>query len=91
MTMTTLTVHHKVADYPQWRKVFDELDATRRKFGETGFRVYRSAADPLDLTIHTEWPSLEQARAYATSPDLKAGMQNAGVISQPDVAFLEPL
>ena len=89
--MATLSVHHKVADYPKWRAVFEEMDAVRRKFGETSYQVYRSAADPLELTILTEWPSIEQARAYATSPDLKAGMQNAGVISQPDVTFLEAL
>jgi quinol monooxygenase YgiN len=89
--MTTLSVHHKIADYSKWRAVFDEMDPIRRKFGETGYSVFRSAADPLELTIHTEWPSIDQARAYATSPDLKAGMQNAGVISQPDVAFLETL
>jgi heme-degrading monooxygenase HmoA len=89
--MTTLSVHHKIADYPKWRAVFDEMDAVRRKFGETGFQVFRSAADPLEITVHTKWPSLEQARAYATSPDLKAGLQNAGVVSQPDVAFLESL
>ena len=89
--MTTLSVHHKIADYPQWRKVYDEVDVVRRQFGMTGVRVFRSASDPLEITVHTEWPSAEHARAYATSPDLKAGMQNAGVVSQPDVAFLETL
>ena len=89
--MATLSVHHKIADYSQWRKVFDEADVTRRKFGETSFQVYRSAADPLDITVLTQWSSVDQAKAYATSPDLKAGMQNAGVISQPDVSFLEAL
>jgi hypothetical protein len=38
-----------------------------------------------------QWPSAENAKAYATSPELKSAMQNAGVISQPDVAFLEAL
>ena len=89
--MTTLSVHHKIADYPKWRAVFEEMDTIRRKFGETGYKVFRSAADPLEITVLTEWPSADQARAYATSPDLKAGMQNAGVVSQPDVAFLETL
>ena len=89
--MATLSVHHKIADYSKWRAVFDEMDGLRRQFGETGFQVYRSAADPLEITVLTTWGSVEQAKAYATSPDLKAGMQNAGVISQPDVAFLEAL
>ena len=89
--MTTLSVHHKVADYSNWRKVYDSMDGTRRQFGMTGARVFRSAADPNEITVHTEWPSIDQAKAYATSPELKAGLQNAGVISQPDVAFLEEL
>jgi hypothetical protein len=53
--------------------------------------VFRSVSDPLDITVLTEWPSVEQARGYAASPELKAAMQNAGVVSQPDVAFLETL
>ena len=63
----------------------------RRQYGMTSARVFRSAADPLEITVHTEWPSADQARAYVTSPDLKAGMANAGVLSQPDVGFLEAL
>jgi heme-degrading monooxygenase HmoA len=89
--MTTLSVHHKVADYTHWRKVFDAMDGQHRRAGMTGVRVFRSASDPNEITIHSEWPSIDQAKAWATSPDLKAGMQNAGVISQPDVAFLEAL
>ncbi len=42
------------------------------------------------MTI-TDWGSVEQARAYAQSPGLKESMQRAGVISQPDVLFLEEL
>jgi heme-degrading monooxygenase HmoA len=89
--MTTLSVHHKVADYSNWRAVYDSMDGLRRQFGMTGDRVFRSAADPNEITVHTEWSSIEQAKSYGTSPELKAGMQKAGVISQPDVAFLEAL
>jgi heme-degrading monooxygenase HmoA len=91
MTMTTLSVHHQVADYAHWRKVFDSMDGQHRRAGMTSVRVLRSASDPNELTILSEWSSLEQAKAWATSPDLRAGMQNAGVSSQPDVAFLEAL
>jgi quinol monooxygenase YgiN len=89
--MATLSVHHKIANYTQWRAVFDEADKTRRKFGETSFQVYRSAADPLEITVLSQWSSADQAKAYATSPELKSAMQNAGVVSQPEVAFLEAL
>jgi quinol monooxygenase YgiN len=55
----------------------------------TSAQVFRSASDPLEITVHTNWPSIEQARAYAASPDLKATMQKARVVSQPDVTSLE--
>jgi quinol monooxygenase YgiN len=87
--MATLLVHHKVQDYSAWRKVFDEHDKTRREFGSTGFQVLKSTSDPNDITIIMAYPSVDKAKAFATSDSLKEAMKNAGVISQPDVMFLE--
>jgi heme-degrading monooxygenase HmoA len=87
--MAILFVHHKVEDYPKWRKVFDEVTATRTGYGETGQQVFRVAGDPNDVVILTTWPSAEKARGYAQSPELRQGMQDAGVTSQPTVLFLE--
>jgi heme-degrading monooxygenase HmoA len=87
--MARLQVHHKVKDYAAWRKVFDEVTSTRTRFGSTGHQVYRVGNDPNDLIIVTDWHSLDEARAYAQSSELKEAMQHAGVISQPEVLFLE--
>ncbi len=87
--MATLLVHHKVQDYPTWRKIFDETTLTRTRFGSTGQQVYRSPSDPNEITILTEWKDISQARAYSQSNEMKEAMQNAGVISQPDVMFLD--
>ena len=87
--MAQLFVHHKVADYAKWRQVFDEMDGLRRSFGMTGSRVFHTEANPNEIAVITDWPTAEQARAYAQSPELRQGMQNAGVISQPDVLILE--
>ena len=87
--MAKLFVHHKVQDYLAWRKVFDELASVRAQFGSTGGQVFQSASDPNEITILTDWHSVDEARAYAQSAELKEGMKNAGVISQPDVMFLE--
>lgn len=86
--MATLFVHHKVKDYVVWRKIFDDHDETRRGFGSTGFQVFRSASDPNDITAIMDWPSVDAARAYATSDSLKEAMKNAGVTSQPEVMYL---
>jgi hypothetical protein len=86
--MATLLVHHKVQDYSAWRKIFDD-DANRRKeYGSTGFQVFKSASDPNDLTVTIDYPSVESAKAFATSDALKEKMKNGGVISQPEITFL---
>jgi hypothetical protein len=86
--MIKLLVHHKVQEYSAWRKVLDDLASTRAQFGSTGQQVFQSPSDPNEVTILTDWSSVDEAKAYATSTELKEGMKDAGVISQPDVMFL---
>lgn len=86
--MASLLVHHKVQDYATWRKIFDDDAKRRKEYGSTGFQVLKSASDPNDLTVIMEWPSVEAAKAFATSDALKEKMKDAGVISQPEMTFL---
>ena len=86
--MATLIVHHKVQDYSTWRKIFDEDEARRKEYGSTGFQVLKSASDPNDLTVIMGWSSVDNAKAFVTSDELKEKMKNAGVISQPEATFL---
>jgi heme-degrading monooxygenase HmoA len=87
--MAKLLVHHRVQDYSAWRKIFDDDDQRRKEYGSTGFQVLKSASDPNDITIIMDWPSVDAAQAFATSDALKEKMKNAGVISQPELMFLE--
>jgi heme-degrading monooxygenase HmoA len=87
--MAKLLVHHKVQDYSAWRKIFDEDDERRKEYGSSGFQVLKSAGDPNDLTVIMDWPSVDAAKAFAASDALKEKMKNAGVISQPEMTFLE--
>ncbi len=87
--MAALIVRHKVQDYLTWRKVFDGSTLTRTHFGSTGQQVFCSPTDPNEITVLTEWKDISHAQAYAQSSELKEAMQNAGVISQPDVMFLD--
>ena len=66
-----------------------DLTSMRTGFGCTGHQVFQSANDPCELTILTHWRSAENAKKYAASTELKESMQNAGVISQPEVTFLQ--
>jgi hypothetical protein len=86
--MAKLLVHHKVQNYSTWRKIFDDHSKMRKDYGSTGYQVFKSASDPNDLTVIMDWPSVDEARSFATSDSLKNAMKNGGVISQPEVTYL---
>ena len=80
-------VRHEVTDYTAWRKVYDAFNATRRKLGVIGQAVYTSIDNPNDVTVTHDFSSADKARAFASSPDLKAAMERAGVNGSPQIWF----
>ena len=80
-----LFVRHDVTDYAAWRKGYDSFDATRRKLGVTAQAVYQGADSPNDVTATHDFKTLEQAKAFMASAELKAAMQNAGVKGAPQI------
>src|SRR6266446_328052 len=68
-------------------QVYDAFDAKRRKMGVTGQAVYRSIDDANDVTVTHDFTNAEKAKAFASSPDLKAAMENAGVKGAPQIWF----
>jgi len=87
--MVHIIIRHKVADYSRWKEAFDAHLSTRKSAGETEYRVLQSVDDPREVTLFLDWDSLERARRFAGSEDLKQAMQKAGVVGDPDVHFLE--
>ena len=87
--MIHVIVRHKVADYARWKEAFDANLSTRKAGGELGHRLYASADDPRDVTIVLDWDSLERARRFANSDELKQSMQKSGVVGEPEIRFLE--
>ena len=88
--MIYLNVRHTVADYAKWRVGFDGDESARRDAGATGVQqIYRDAENPNAITVMMEWDSAEKARRFAQDPALKEAMEKAGVISAPEVRFLD--
>ncbi|MDE3058930.1 MAG: cyclase [Bacteroidota bacterium] len=87
--MSKMIVNHKVRDFANWKTVFDSMYALRKQFGCTAEHVYRGHENPNEVLIVTHWGNPEQARKYGQSQELKDGMQNAGVVSAPDIYFAE--
>jgi len=86
--MISVLIHHEVADYVAWKAAFDSAIDWRHKHGERGCRIFRSVGNVNDLTLFFEWESLEKARAFIASDELKTKMANAGVKGPPRVDFL---
>jgi len=86
--MINVLIHHEVADYTAWKAVFDSNLDWWHKHGERSCRIFRSAGNVNDLTLFFEWDSLDSARAFLASDELKAKMASAGVKGPPQVDFL---
>jgi hypothetical protein len=87
--MATLFVRHTVADYAAWRKGYDEFDAKRRSMGVTSDGVYQLDGNPNDITIYHEFNSMDAAKAFAASNELRETMGRAGVVGAPDIWFTQ--
>lgn len=82
-----LYVRHEVVSYTVWRKAYDSFEATQRKMGVIAQAVYQSLDDPNDITVTHDFASADKAKAFASSEELKAAMQKAGVKGAPQIWF----
>ena len=87
--MVHVITRHKVADYGQWKQVFDSHLNSRMAAGETGSRVFVSVDDPREVTVFSDWDSAEHARRFLGSNDLKAAMKTAGVVGDPHISYVQ--
>jgi hypothetical protein len=63
---------------------------TARPVVRKGGQLFRSADDPNEVVMLFEW-DLEQARQFSQREELRAKMQEAGVLDPPDFYFLEEI
>jgi heme-degrading monooxygenase HmoA len=87
--MVYMFVRHGVQDYDAWKSVFDSVGDLRRRNGEKSYQILRQENGSKKLVALFEWDSLDNARKYATSPELKEAMQRAGVTGKPEILFVE--
>ncbi len=78
--MATAFVLHKVNDYATWRAVYDSVADMLKAGGVSDEAVYQSADDPNNVLVMNRFGSMEQARAFFNSADLREAMGRAGVV-----------
>lgn len=62
--MAIVLVNFEVDDYDAFKQRFDEDPAGRRESGATGHAISRAVDNPNDVFIRTEFPSVDQAKAF---------------------------
>jgi hypothetical protein len=80
-------VRLEVVQFSEWIKTYDGFAPARKGAGITESTLWQSADDPNDVTIINEFPTIEQARAFATSGELRDAMRNSGLRGPPQVWF----
>ena len=85
--MTTMFVRHHVADFAKWKQVYDDFLPTGKRVGATAESVFRSPDDPSDITVTHEFGTLEEARRFVQSDELRGAMGRAGVTGEPTIWF----
>ncbi len=81
----TLVVRHSVNDFAAWHAVYEELEPLRVQHGCTGKTVMVSPEDGNDVLVTHDFPTVEAAGAFAHDPELRTGMERAGVASAPRI------
>ncbi|MCO4747383.1 MAG: cyclase [Proteobacteria bacterium] len=87
--MATAIVRHRVSNYTEWRAAFDGALHLHQTAGVTGSQIFTSSNDENDVTAVIEFQTIDQAKAHFANAELKAAMQQAGVVSKPEIQFLE--
>ena len=85
--MATMFARHKVNDYDNWKRAYDEFAPVRKGNGVTGASVHRDASDPNTIIITHQFNDVNTAMVFANSEDLKSAMANAGVAGPPEIWF----
>ncbi|GAA4459401.1 hypothetical protein GCM10023093_00330 [Nemorincola caseinilytica] len=88
---TTLIVSIKVEDMAKWKMAFDEAVPMREKLGIKVTGIYQSADDANSISLISEYPSLEMAKAVVASPEWEAAQKRAGVIGGFDIKYFNKI
>ncbi len=80
--------HVEVTDFAEAKRVFDSRADIRTAQGALSSKIYQSDDNPKAATIVIEWDSLDSARKYTDSAELKPAIKKAGIVGTPISYYL---
>ena len=84
----TFVVNYKVKDFEIWKDKFDS-NCDARKAAGIKASPFKNIDDPKIVYVIGEAPSKQVLEGMFGNPKFIELMKNAGVITKPDVTFLE--
>ena len=88
--MIHLLIVHKVENYADWKKIFDDATVIRKAAGEISYQVFKYD-DDANKTVHLSiWDDKQNAERFFNSPQLVKIRADAGVKS-PEFIYLDLL
>lgn len=85
--MPHVLIIHEVADYPRWKRAFDDAAGMRANAGERSYQVLRDQHTPNRVVHFSTWTSHAAAKTFFESPELIEIRRAAGVHS-PEFLYL---
>lgn len=82
--MSFYVVSHRVDDFGKWKKVYDGFESTREKFGVKEQLILQASDDPNHVLVVGRG-DIDAIQKFINSDELREGMKNAGVSSEPNM------
>ena len=80
-----------VEDYDKWRKYFDDNIAFRKTHGSREAYIHRSIVNPNEIVLFFKWESIDSARKFFESEEVKEKMKEAGISGDPVLYYIEEI
>lgn len=87
--MTHLLYRHKVADFTKWKRAYNGHLGARQLAGLTELHLLQGIDDPSEVVILFAADDFDRAKALTSSAEVRAIIQNWGVIGEPDFCVLD--
>ncbi len=85
---TTIINSFKAESFSKWKLGFEAGEAMRMHAGIKIKGVYQSVDDENVITVISEVPNPDMAKAILSAPAMKEAMEKSGVLSQVDIKIL---
>jgi hypothetical protein len=84
--MAYVLTRFRIDDYETWKRELFDADPVGRRQVARGHRILRSADNPAEVFVQTEFDSLEEARAFREKLMSSAALEHVEVLTPPTVA-----